>query len=113
MSKRDVRVRLADMLSHAEDVRAFTEGLDWAVIVSDKMRRYAVLRALEVGEAATHVPREIRERAPDVPWTAVVGMRNRLIHGYDSLDDARLQRIVREQVPVLIGQLRSLLKELQ
>lgn len=111
MSRRDVRAAIRDMVSHAEDARAFASDLPWEKVVADKMRRFAILRALEVvGEAATRVPDEVRMRAPEIPWTAIIGLRNRLIHGYDSVDEERLGRIVLEQVPTLIRDLKGMLE---
>jgi hypothetical protein len=44
---------------------------------------YALTHAIEIiGEAATHVPPEFRRSAPQIPWGDIIGMRNRLIHGY-------------------------------
>lgn len=51
------------------------------------MLALAVVRLLEIiGEAASRVPVEERARRPNVPWAAIVGLRNRLIHGYDDVD---------------------------
>jgi uncharacterized protein with HEPN domain len=49
----------------------------------ERMRRDAVLRNLGiVGEAVSKLSPELRAMHPDVPWAQIVGMRNRLIHGY-------------------------------
>ena len=73
------------------------------------MRYDATLRNLElIGEAATHVPAEVRACAPDVPWRMVVALRNRLIHGYLGIDDDTLWSIVRDD----IGPLREALVRL-
>ena len=51
------------------------------------MLLFAIIRAIEVvGEAASKVTNETKDSAPDVPWMAIVGMRNRLIHGYFDVD---------------------------
>ena len=54
---------------------------------TDRQLNLSLVRLLEiVGEAASRVPAEIRVRHPDIPWPEIVGLRNRLIHGYDSVD---------------------------
>ena len=69
----------------------------------------AILRNLElIGEAATHIPDEVRDAYPQIPWRMVIATRNRLIHGYLGLDDDTLWSLVREDVPELLHDLRSI-----
>ena len=85
---REWRLFVADMIKFCEQVLAYTRGLGQAEFLDDHKTYDAVLRNLELlGEAATHVPQRVREAHPDVPWRAIVGMRNRLIHGYLGIDD--------------------------
>lgn len=71
----------------------------------------ATLRNLELlGEAATHVPDQVRARSPQVPWRMVVATRIRLIHGYLGIDNDTLWSIVVTDVPVLLPALRELQK---
>jgi uncharacterized protein with HEPN domain len=62
-----------------------------------------------VGEAAAHVSEENRRQWADIPWTGVVGLRNRLIHGYDRVDLDILWDIINADLPELIAQLESVL----
>lgn len=74
------------------------------------MRYDATLRNLElIGEAATHVPADIRAMASDVPWRIVIALRNRLIHGYLGIDDDTVWNIVRDDVASLRVALTALL----
>lgn len=61
-----------------------------------------------IGEAATHVPEEIRTRHPEIPWRTIVATRNHLIHAYLGIDDDTLWSIIRDDVPGLLDQLRRL-----
>ena len=89
---------------------SYTEGLDQKTLVGDALRYDAVLRNLElIGEAATHVPGDVRAAHPEVPWRAIVGLRNRLAHGYLSISDRVVWTTIREAVPPLTSSLRSLL----
>lgn len=73
----------------------------------------ALVRLMEVvGEAATRVPEEFRARHPQVPWRDVADLRNRLIHGYDTVDFDRLWAIIRQDIPPLIDQLEAVLRDL-
>jgi len=74
------------------------------------MRYDATLRNLElIGEAATHVPAEVRAGHPDVPWRLVIAVRNRLIHGYLGIDDDTLWSIVCDDLAPLRVALTKLL----
>jgi uncharacterized protein with HEPN domain len=66
------------------------------------------VRLLEViGEAAARIRPEERELYPNVPWNAIIGLRNRLIHGYGSVDFDILWQIVHEDLPALIAVLEK------
>jgi len=69
----------------------------------------ATLRNLElIGEAAMHVPDDVRSRHPDIPWRLIIATRNRLIHGYLGIDNDTLWSIIRTDVPDLLKKLRSI-----
>ena len=96
-----------------DKVLAYTRGLDRDSFSADAMRYDATLRNLElIGEAATHVPAEVRSAATEVPWRKVIAVRNRLIHGYLGIDDDTLWSIVRDDVAPLRESLTKLLDTL-
>lgn len=73
---------------------------------SDRMLNLALVRLLEiVGEAANRVSVEERSRFPRIPWFQLIGLRNRLIHGYDSVDFDILWQIVTQDLPPLVEEL--------
>ena len=103
------RFYVTDMIEFCEKVLSYTEGMDQAAFVADGLTCDATLRNLElIGEAATHVPSAVRERHPEIPWRSIVGARNRLAHGYLSVDDDLIWNIVRDDIPALLPALRKL-----
>ena len=107
---REWRFYVNDMIEFAEKILSYTEGMDQAAFVADSLRYDATIRNLElIGEAATHVPRSVRDTFPDVPWRAMVGLRNRLIHGYEGIDNDIIWTIIQDAVPKLLPALRNLL----
>lgn len=79
---------------------------------SDRQLNLSLVRLVEVvGEAATRLPEGFRARYPRVPWRAMVGMRNRLIHGYDVIDVDRLWEVVRKDLPRLIRELDAIVDD--
>lgn len=78
----------------------------------DRLLNLALTRLLEIiGEAANRVPDDVQERYPDLPWLQMIGLRNRLIHGYDNVDFDILWSIVQRDLPDLIGQLENILDD--
>lgn len=107
MSEREWRFYLNDMIGFAEKVLVYTEGLDQAAFVASGLNYDATVRNLElIGEAATHIPDEIQKTFNGVPWRQVIATRNRLIHGYLGIDNDTLWSIIKDDVPILIMQLR-------
>ena len=107
---REWRCYIHDMIGFCEKVGSYTRGLDRDAFIADDMVHDATLRNLElVGEAATRIPDAIRNAHPEIPWRAVVDMRNRLARGYPGVDDDAVWSVVRDRVPALLPALRNLL----
>jgi uncharacterized protein with HEPN domain len=101
------------MVAFANTVLRYTAGLDQTNFVGDRRTYDATLRNLElIGEAASHLPQEIREQHPGIPWRLIIATRNRLIHGYLGIDDDTLWTIIRDDVPQLLTDLQKLQREL-
>lgn len=100
---------LQDIIDHASEARAFVAGRRQADLESDRQLALAIVRLLEiVGEAASAMSSEFRERHPQVPWRLMIGMRNRLIHGYQTVDLETVWDVVDRDLPPLIQQLRDI-----
>jgi uncharacterized protein with HEPN domain len=90
----------------------FTTGTDQAGFAGEKTLRYAVERQLLViGEAANHVSPVFRQSHPEVPWTAVIGLRNLLAHEYGEVLVDRIWFTATEKVPELVSLLEPLVPQ--
>ena len=108
-SQREWRFYLDDMIGFAEKVIAYTDGLDQAGFIASGLNYDATLRNLElIGESATHVPGEVREANPHIPWRLIIATRNRLIHGYLGIDNDTLWSIIQGDIPAVLPLLRTL-----
>lgn len=109
MSEREWRFYLDDMISFVEKVLAYSNGLDQDGFVASGLTYDATLRNLELlGEAATHIPAQIRDANTAIPWRQLIATRNRLIHGYLGVDNDTVWSIIRDDIPVLLPQLQKL-----
>jgi uncharacterized protein with HEPN domain len=111
MSKRDVS-RLYDMLDAARKALSFVEGRSRQDLDSNEMLALALVRLLEVlGEAARFVPDKIKAEHPEIQWREIAATRNRLIHGYFSVDLDIVWSIVENDLPPLVKQLEAIVAE--
>lgn len=113
-STREWRFYVDDMIDFANKVLAYSDGLDQAAFLASGLNYDATLRNLElVGEAATHIPDEVRIAHPEISWRMIIATRNRLIHGYLGIDNDTLWSIIRDDIPALLPLLESLRKAYQ
>ena len=109
----ETRKRLLDVTEACAAIAQFTAGRDFAAYECDRMLRSAVERQLEIiGEApcmAAKADASLPRLLPELP--KIVALRNRLIHGYDSVDDEIVWDIVQSKLPSLETQVRELLRE--
>lgn len=83
MSPRSWILRIEDILEAIAKIEQYTEGITFETFTTDDRTIDAVIRNLEIiGEAARHLPNEVADRYPQVPWNDMRGMRNILIHEY-------------------------------
>ncbi len=76
----------------------------------DRKLNLALVRLVEIiGEAATRVTPEVRSRHPGIPWLDIIGMRNRIVHGYDQVDFDILWDVMELHLPPLITELQRIL----
>lgn len=75
------------MLLAAREARDFVAGVNIAGFHADKMRHYATVQRLTViGEVASKVSAPTRAGHPEIPWRAMIGMRNILVHAYGTVN---------------------------
>jgi uncharacterized protein with HEPN domain len=109
----DPRAFLWDAADAAAAVADFIAGRSRDDYLADRMLRSAVERQCEIlGEALGRLSRAAPDLAARIPdLRRAVAFRNLLIHGYATVDDATVWRIVTEDLPVLAGQVGALLRE--
>lgn len=112
MSKGDDSLSLKDMLSHAREAVELLGNSSREELGRNRVIQLALTRLVEiVGEAANRVSEETRKANPKIPWPQIIGMRNRLIHGYDVIDFDLLWDTVTDDLPPLIATLQEIVRE--
>lgn len=108
----DDRVRAEHMLIAARDITKMAAGRVREDLETDMLLRRAMVNAAqEIGEAAAKISDHGRERLSRVEWKQIVGMRNRLVHGYDQINFDIVWAVATEDAPTLIESLSEAFKE--
>lgn len=108
MSRHSDAVRLRHVLDHAREAVALVQGKSRADLTNSRLLQLGLVRLGEIiGEAAARVSRDERVKHPTIPWDDVVGMRNKLIHGYDRVDLDILWDTVTDDLPRLVEELEK------
>ena len=103
---------LLDMLLTAREAQEIARGATLSDFKQNRTLQLAIMKAVEiVCEAASRISAETRELNPDIPWADIVGMRNRLVHGYFDINLVRVWETVEQDIPRLIVQLEGLVSE--
>lgn len=112
MSQHDDMIRLRHMLDASVEARDLIADKTRQDLDSERVLSLALVRLLEiVGEAAGRVSPETQFDTPEIPWPQIVGLRNRLIHGYDVVDMDILWKILKADLPLLIEHLEKVLND--
>ncbi len=99
---RDWRLYLEDIVDGCDAVEEFTAGMSQDEFVSDRKTFWSTIKMVEIiGEAARHIPEEVKALMPEVEWERIVGARNIFVHGYFGINNDVLWDIVEISVPRL------------
>lgn len=104
------QVRLHHVLDHAAEAVEMVKGRMRSDLDNDRQLNLSLVRLLEImGEAAGRVSSQTRNQYGEIPRLDIVGLRNRLIHGYDTVDFDILWQIITTDLPLLVEQLETIL----
>jgi uncharacterized protein with HEPN domain len=105
-------LRVQDMLDAIKKIQRYTAGHSFESFCAEEMMVDAVLRNIElIGEAANHIPSEVRDRHAAIPWDDIRGMRNVVAHIYFGVSLPIVWQTVEHDLPALLPLLKPLLEE--
>jgi len=108
----DTAAALLDMLAAArravsrladDSAEAFSQNSDQQWVVFSQL--------VLIGEAANRITNEDQTSIPEIPWSPIISMRNRIVHGYDSIDWGIVFHTVQTELPLLIAALERQLQD--
>lgn len=103
------RVRLQHMIEAADSAVQFMAGRQRTELETDRMLLFAVVRAIEIiGEAASKISEATQTAEPGIPWKAIIGMRNRLVHAYFQINTDVVWKTATQEIPAVMPLLRAL-----
>ena len=100
---------ILDILESARTIRAYVAGMTRQHFLRETQVQDAVICRLGIiGEAARHTSPDFRGAHPDIQWSEIRGMRNRMIHGYDDINMDVVWDTAERDIPHLIQIVESL-----
>ncbi|HAX62135.1 MAG TPA: hypothetical protein DCX95_06260 [Elusimicrobia bacterium] len=100
--KKDVSFYIKDILECINKIEEYTKDKEKDIFYNDPELQDAVVRRIEIiGEATKHIPDEIRQKYPDIPWKDIAGMRDVVIHHYDMVDLEEVWKVIKENIPAI------------
>ncbi|MBW8039077.1 MAG: DUF86 domain-containing protein [Planctomycetes bacterium] len=102
-------VRIRHILDSAREAISFADNRSRTDLDTDRKLNLSLVRLLEIiGEAARGISEDFRQNHPDLPWNKMVGMRDRLIHGYFDVNLDVVWETITEDLPDLVAQLEKM-----
>lgn len=101
---------LGDITIACERISVYLKGVERNAFMANDEKQYAVYaQVIIIGEAANRFSVEYQQANSSLPWRQMIGMRNRIVHGYDSVDWNIVWEVATMQIPKLLETLQPLL----
>ena len=110
----DDPTRLRHIIEAAREALGYVDGMDRNEFKASRPMQHSVVRCIEiVGEASSRLSAALREANPQIPWTDIIGMRNRIVHAYFDMDTEIVWRTAREDFPGFLAEIELIAKRLE
>ena len=107
---RDDREKLYDILEAIENIEKYSAQGHEEYNRNELIQTWIIHHVLVIGEAASRLSEEIRQRHPEVPWRQMIVMRNILVHAYFRVEEDEVWNVVEHDLPKLKRQVVEILK---
>ena len=110
---RNFKVSCMDIRDAAQSIGEYIDGLEFTGFRTSKLHHDAVIRQFMVlGEAANRIPKDVRAQHPEVDWSKIIGMRHRLVHGYDKISLQTVWHTAVNFAPKVLQQFEKILHDM-
>lgn len=110
MSERSYSDFIQDIIDAIRAINEFIADMSFEKFAQDDKTFSAVTRKFEIiGEAANRIPKDIQEKYPEIPWSYMIGMRNKIIHDYDGINIMIVFDSAKEDLAKLLPLLEKIL----
>ncbi|MGP1431598.1 MAG: HepT-like ribonuclease domain-containing protein [Treponema sp.] len=97
-----------DILKYSQEVIDILKDENHNSFVNNRIKRLAIERLIQIiGEAANHLSKDFMQENPDIPWTKIIGLRNKIVHDYGEILTDRIWLIASQSIPELMDQIKS------
>ncbi len=104
LSERD-KSYIFDMITYSQEIIDITLSETHSSFLNNRIKRLAVERLIEIiGEAANHLSKEVIDQNSDIPWSKIIGLRNKIVHDYGEILTERIWLIATKSIPELLNQ---------
>ncbi|MEW6006503.1 MAG: HepT-like ribonuclease domain-containing protein [Stygiobacter sp.] len=108
--KLDDKIRIQHMIDAAEEALSFVSDKSENEFNRNRMLVLSIIKEIEIiGEAASKISEETKLKFNNIPWQDIVGMCNRLIHGYFDVDIKLVWNTIKNDLPSLLKSLKEII----
>ena len=108
--RRSYKLYLEDILTSANKIQKYASNSSYEVLINDEMRVDAIIRNFEIiGEVSSNIPQKVRDKYPFVEWRKISDFRNVLAHGYFGIDYEIMWEIIKNKLPDLQRNLKTII----